>query len=442
MRTLNVSIEGQRVGVLGEGDGLWTFDYEPAWAQSPQAFDIAPGLPRERLQHADGGTNRPVQWFFDNLLPEEGLRDAVAKDARTDAQDAFALLQYLGAESAGALTLLPPGQPLPQDAALKPLPRDELSRRIQLLPTQTLVAGAPKRMSLAGAQHKLLVVLRNDQLYEPVGSTPSTHILKPSHPVKDAYPASVPNEYVTMRLARAAGLDVPQVHLLYLPEPAYVVDRFDRAVGHHAGKPPFGMPEAVRRLHIVDACQLLNRSRVFKHTNANLATLRQVIAATTNKQHTRQSLFRWLVFNAAIGNDDAHLKNLSFFVSSEGIRITPHYDLLATSAYSTPAFADERANWPDGPLAIPLPGAATFGQITRESLVAAARELGLGRNAAERTLDQVGKRLPMALRTEMAALEELHAAHDIDAAQRGAATRFLRVLEHILLKDMLPRLAP
>jgi serine/threonine-protein kinase HipA len=100
---------------------------------------------------------RPVQWYFDNLLPEEKLREQIALDARLrDKDDAFALLEYLGAESAGALILLPPGQSPERHAALKPLTNSELSRRISNLPTNTLTKEAPKRMSLAGAQHKLL----------------------------------------------------------------------------------------------------------------------------------------------------------------------------------------------------------------------------------------------------------------------------------------------
>lgn len=62
-----------------------------------------------------------------------------------------------------------------------------------------------KRMSVAGAQHKLPVVYRDDELYEPVGREPSTHILKPDHQ-SDDYPASVINEYAMQRLAaRLAG---------------------------------------------------------------------------------------------------------------------------------------------------------------------------------------------------------------------------------------------
>ena len=97
-------------GTLSEGDDLWAFQYTRAWAEDPAGFDLSPALPRDRLEHLDGGTLRPVQWYFDNLLPEELLRQAIAKAANVLGDDAFALLEYLGAESAGSLTLLPAGE--------------------------------------------------------------------------------------------------------------------------------------------------------------------------------------------------------------------------------------------------------------------------------------------------------------------------------------------
>ncbi|MFM9526501.1 HipA N-terminal domain-containing protein, partial [Listeria monocytogenes] len=69
-------------------------------------LDLCPNLARARGSIVDSSSQRPVQWYFDNLLPEEGQRQLLAKDARLDASDAFALLAYYGAESAGSLTLL------------------------------------------------------------------------------------------------------------------------------------------------------------------------------------------------------------------------------------------------------------------------------------------------------------------------------------------------
>lgn len=147
-RRLNIFINQLQVGTLHEDNDLWTQIYLPQWVDHPDSFDLAPALPRRRMLHRDGATQRPVRWYFDNLLPEEQLRELIAADAHLrDHHDAFALLEYLGAESAGALTLLPPGESPDARPALQPLPYEALSRRIQRLPATTLTREAPKRMS-------------------------------------------------------------------------------------------------------------------------------------------------------------------------------------------------------------------------------------------------------------------------------------------------------
>lgn len=441
MRSLQAWLDQRRVGTLYEGDDLWSFEYDEAWGQAADAFDLAPDLPRAQRRHVDGGSARPVQWYFDNLLPEELLRQAILREAGIPGDDAFALLAYLGAESAGSLTLRPEGAPAAPAGPLRPLSPQALSARIAALPRRTLAADAPKRMSLAGAQHKLLVVELDGELYEPVGATPSTHLLKPAHPEAASWPASVANEFVTMRLAHAAGLPVPAVQRRYVPEPVYIVERFDRRVQRLAPGAD-GLPRLeVQRLHIVDACQLLGRSRLFKHTGASLQALNQLIERTTNKLLSRTRLFRWLAFNTLVGNDDCHLKNLSFFVSPEGVQVAPHYDLLATSVYSTRAFADDQARWPEVPLAIPLPGAATFGEVRREALLAAGQALGLGPPTARRILDDVRSKLPRALDHEIEAQQAAHAAAGAASQVHLAAeARLLSVLRSVVLRDMLDRL--
>ncbi|MEN9315447.1 MAG: serine/threonine-protein kinase HipA, partial [Pseudomonadota bacterium] len=374
MRELRVWLEHEPVGMLSESDDLWAFDYDREWVVRDDGFDLSPALPRARRHHRDGGTRRSVQWYFDNLLPEEELRRIVARDARIrDHEDAFALLEYLGAESTGALTLLPPDVPIERTAALRPLLPAELSRRIRQLPRVPLVREAPKRMSVAGAQHKLLVVRKGDDLYEPVGATPSTHILKPDHPDRDAYPASTFLESLTMQLAAAAGLQVPTIGLLHLPEPVYLVERFDRIVDPRTLLPETGdTPPAVRRLHVIDGCQLLDRSRLFKHAGASVEALREMIERTGDVLTLPQRLFRWLVFNLLVGNDDCHLKNLSFIVEPHAITLAPHYDLLATGIYRTRALDPDDGNWPKVDLAVRLAeGVRRFDQITPDAVLAA-----------------------------------------------------------------------
>ena len=435
-RNLHVYIDQRRIGTLQEGDNLWAFEYDPQWREAADSFDLSPALARSTLRHEDGGTARPVQWYFDNLLPEELLRDAVAREAGIrDRMDAFALLEYLGAESAGSLTLLAPDVAPPNHGGMRALPPAALHDRITNLSRATLTSGAPKRMSLAGAQHKLLVNYVAGELYEPQGATPSTHILKPDHQKPDMYPASVFNEYLTMRLAAALRLDVPQVWMTYVPEPVYIIERFDRQSDGS------GENMHVKRLHIIDACQLLNRDRLFKHTGASLAALRDVIAACTNRAAARLRLFSWLVFNILVANDDCHLKNLSFRVGADGIFLAPHYDLLSTGAYYTRAIAGENASWPGVPMAIELPDAKTFGQVNLKSVLAAGLELGVPERPARRIVAQmVGNLLP-ATEAALKNIESIRAkAPPGAAAGLGSQGYLANVLQKMVYPEMVARL--
>lgn len=431
MRTLHAYLNTRPVGVLAEGNDLWTFEYDPTWASATDSFDLSPALRRTALRHEDGASLRPVQWYFDNLLPEERLRETVSKEAGLKGDDAFALLQYLGAESTGSLVLLPPDQPVATEGALRPLPDAALSRRIKNLPRVSLSQEAPKRMSVAGAQNKLLVVLRDGQLFEPVGAEPSTHILKPDHPSED-YPASVINECITMRLADKLGLQPPPVFRRYVPEPVYLVERFDR-YQDASGQ--------TQRRHIIDACQLLNKSRGFKNHSATLATLAACIQLCRNRASARLGLFRWLLFNVLVANDDNHLKNISFSVGPEGIDLCPPYDLLSTATYHTQAFADHRAIWPAVPMMIPLPGASTFGEVSRESMLTAAETLGLSRRIAERELTRMASDMPMALAGLVRQVEQENTNLPESAkAQLGGELRLLRTMQHLVVPEMLGRI--
>lgn len=431
MRRLIAYLNGRAVGTLAEGNDLWSFQYDREWAGLSDSFDLSPALPRSQLQHEDGGSERPVQWYFDNLLPEEQMREAVSKEANIHGDDAFALLEYLGAESAGSLVLLPPGQDVNQPGGLRPLSDDELAHRIRNLSRVTLSSGAPKRMSLAGAQNKLMVVYRDGALCEPVGSEPSTHILKPNH-LSDDYPASVINEYFVMSLARSLGLSAAPVYRRYTPEPVYIIERFDRLVDN-TGR--------TQRRHIIDACQLLNKSRTFKYKTATLQALAQIVGYCRNRVITRLSLYRWLVFNLAMANTDNHLKNLSFLVSAAGIELAPAYDLLSTGTYHTRAFANERANWPAVDLAIELPGATTLATVTRESILSAGEVLGLPRRLGERELDRLTRDLPPALHALEQRIQRENAEYPEPARVfLGGEARLITAIRHIIVRDMLERL--
>lgn len=432
-RSLTVSINQLEVGRLQEVSGLWRFQYSPAWLANPQRFALSPDLPLASEAILDGASLRPVQWYFDNLLPEEGQRVLLAKDAKLDSADAFGLLAWYGAESAGSLVLLAPEAPFQPGEDLRPLPDEALDKRIQQLPRAPLTQAAIKRMSLAGAQHKLAVVLKDGELFEPAGSTPSTHILKPDHPDED-YAHSVINEWFVMKLAKRMGLDVPDVHRRYVPSPVYLIDRFDRF---------FLQSQGWQRQHVIDACQLLGLDKSFKYIQGSVERLGEIAAACRSPAVARTSLFRWLVFNILVGNSDAHLKNLSFTISHEGIQLAPFYDLLSVAAYDTPAF--EKKSWPkQTELAWPILGVSRFADMHRQLLIDAGATLNISKATAIRLIDYLCNRIEreaLALYTETQ-----NDNHNIIQARPELSTRMagesrcLRTISHAVIKDMVQKI--
>jgi hypothetical protein len=115
------------------------------------------------------------------------------------------------------------------------------------------------------------------------------------------------NEFFTMRLANAVGVTVPAVDRLYVPAPVYLIERFDRVSAAGEG--------ATQRTHIIDTCQLLNKSRAFKYQQANLETLSEAIQMCRQKASARIHLYRWLLINVLIGNR-----------TSKGVKTRPKCD--------------------------------------------------------------------------------------------------------------------
>lgn len=393
-RELIASINGRAVGVLNERGGFWTFRYAADWLSHPGRYPISPRLPLQQDTIVDTGSLRPVQWFFDNLLPEETARELLARDAGLDVDDAWDLLAYFGAESAGAVTLLPPGRALPA-GGLRPLPEDELQRRLDAFPRRSLSADSPKRMSLAGAQAKLPVVVRDHAIHEPIGNECSTHILKPDSKT-EGFPHTAINEFFCMRLAARIGLPVPPVAFRQKPAPLYLVERFDRLPG----------PDGVERIHVLDALQLLSLDRRLKYAMASVGTLGDCIALCRTAARTRIDLYRWTVFNVLIGNHDAHLKNISFMVGPNGISLAPFYDLLSTAVYATREHDSRPPHWPDVELSLPIGNARFFADLTPTDLVAFGVGLGLRERVAAdlltTTVSSLNDSLPAVVREVMA----------------------------------------
>ena len=417
MRALQIVINSEHVATLKDQSGIWSLEYNPYWIHNPNGYDLSPSLPRNAGEIIDGSTVRPVQWFFDNLLPEEQARTLLAGDARIEFADAFGLLGYYGAESAGAITLLH-SLNAQEIGGLKPLPDNELSERIRNLPRAGLTTGAPKRMSLAGAQHKLAVVLNEQGLFEPVGATPSTHILKPDHDQPNQYHATVINEWFIMSIAKRIWGRVPEVSVRRVPEPVYFIERFDRTM----------VDGKLAREHVLDACQLLGLDRNFKYNQATIETLQRILSMVRNVAFTRIQLFHWLVFNTLVGNGDNHLKNLSFFVKGDSYHMTPHYDMLCTAIYG-----ESNTPWLSAELVWKLDGVRTFEEVNFGSFLQVARAIGLNEKMATEIIVKLSAKIIESAR-------DLYEKH-MQEMTAGEA-HLVRQIIYGVMTDMVKRLRP
>jgi serine/threonine-protein kinase HipA len=374
---LAVWVERERMGELSAERGAWRFQYAPPWLAGDEAFPLSPRFPLHAEPFEDSAEERPVQWFFDNLLPEGGIRQALASFARLSERDSFGLLARFGEESAGALTLLPADRPRPAHGTYEPLAIDELRALIADLPQVPLIAARGHvKMSLAGAQHKLGVRRVGDAFLLPAGAA-SSHIIKPENARPERYPFCPANEHFCMALAHEVGLPVPETSLLHLPEPLYVVARFDRRV--EDGR--------VRRRHQIDLCQLLNKWPGYKYEAEGGATFVEAFAAleeTRQPAVARDRLLRWLVFNYLIGNSDAHAKNIAFLVSHAGIILAPFYDLICVKAYG------------DDAMAMSVAGETRYGWITAAQWDGLADSVRIRAVLLRRIRDELARTVPRA----------------------------------------------
>lgn len=82
-RALDVYVDDTLVGKLTDENNIWGFEYTPSWLASNIRHPLSPHIPLQEGKQIDGGTYRPVQWFFDNLLPEEKAHELTIEKTKT-----------------------------------------------------------------------------------------------------------------------------------------------------------------------------------------------------------------------------------------------------------------------------------------------------------------------------------------------------------------------
>jgi serine/threonine-protein kinase HipA len=397
-RHLEVWLLGVHIGTLAQIDGRLRFTYAPDWlAQRAARLDYTP-LSQSLPLRAEPFDERATRPFFAGLLPEGAKRRLIAQTLHVSRQNDYALLDGIGGECAGAVTLLEPGQmPPATDAphAVRWLDDAQLLRVLDEMPLRPMLAGDEGlRLSLAGAQDKLPVVAQGQRIGVPLFGAPSSHILKPPIAGVDG---SVFNQGFCMALGRALKLDVAPTQIQRVGERHYLlVKRYDRQPGSQS-----------QRLHQEDFCQALEIAPETKYQSEGGPTLAQ--AFDLLRRTTRPSaphilkMLDFVVFNALIGNHDAHGKNFSLLYTPNGAVLAPLYDALSTAVY--PTLTDK--------MAMKIASKYKFSEVQAQHWAQFATDAALSPAQVKKRILDIARRLPDLARATLAAFETAGNGHPI-----------------------------
>lgn len=333
-----------------------------------------------------GSRSEPAaaQAFLEGLLPEGQALQTMAAglsgvsldgDAPRHPYDAVNLLAAYGRECAGAVTAVPRGDPAPgADSAYQALDEDDVEALLRGLPTRPLGTdiGRDIRMSLAGAQPKLLLALLDGQWQDPVRGAASTHILKPT----GRWASSADNECIVMTLANRIGLTRSAVRVdSFGDRRVFVAARFDRVTDG----------AQVSRLHQEDLGQATKIRPKDKYHFGPLSGRARLLIRDTSSDPARdvRELFRQLTFRTIVGDEDGHAKNYGFMLHDGSVSLAPLYDSLTTMAYGELS----------GVMGTPVGRQSHLDKIDLGALIDEGRAFRLGEAEARTIVESLASRL-------------------------------------------------
>ena len=332
-RVLDVYVGSSKVGRYSrEPSGATSFRYDPEWLSSERAFPVSLSMPlSDRVWSGESATS-----YFDGLLPDDCIvREKIAAHEQAESAGIFDLLAVIGRDCVGALRFVPEGLDSgnPANMTYRPVSDSEIATRIASLATNPLGVHAADddfRISIAGVQEKTAFLRIDNQWQLPLGTTPTSHIVKPA--MKEGQDgadfSNTPwNEWLCLALCRALGLETANAEvLIFGGKPVMVVERFDRV----------WQDGVLYRLPQEDICQALGVPPVRKYQSDGGPGIRDVLeflhgAAAPHEDRLtfmKAQIVFWLL--AAI---DGHAKNFSIFLTPGGYELTPLYDVMSATPY-------------------------------------------------------------------------------------------------------------
>ena len=368
-----VLLKGNRIGSILQRGDVARFVFEPGYWDDPNRYVLGLWFEDDPRRSPKAALRLPP--WFSNLLPEGALREWIARDQGVSADRELQLLLRIGRDLPGAVEVVA------SDSVFDP----ELLQEPRSSATPEVGRNARWKFSLAGVGLKFSLLKQNERLTIPASDQLGDWIVK----LPDArYPDVPTNEFATMALARAVGIDVPEVALVHrdelpvLParawpsseELAFAIARFDRI-------------QDGQRIHIEDLAQVRGFYDNEKYTGS-FETVGALIYRNRDLDSLREFVRR-LTFNVLIGNGDAHLKNWSLiYLDGRVPTLSPAYDLVSTAPYARPDEPDD--------FGLSFGGTKVMDRINRTTFRQFQDKLSLGATDVLDVVDETVARFQMA----------------------------------------------
>lgn len=328
---LKVFFGKEFAGVLAStADQGVVFSYDDSYRTNKSNSALSISMPLSKKEYSQ----KECLPFFSGLLPEGDVKRRVSDFLHVSESSTLKLLQELGGECAGMISILPENKNCSVQKSYafnnenyELLDDETLYGFIKNINVRPLLKAKKElRLSLAGAQEKLPLVYFDKKYYLPKSDAPSTHIVKPSGD-GELSTLSI-NEFVCMKLAQSCGLNVPNVELKTINNTTFLLEeRYDRIVNK----------KSIKRLHQEDFCQALGIMSDRKYQNDNGPDIAKIYSliqkeCTIPLLDTKEFL-KYVIFNFIIGNCDAHGKNYSLLYEKGSSKLSPIYDAICTLVY-------------------------------------------------------------------------------------------------------------
>jgi len=339
---LRVYQNGEVVGYLSkQPSGAVEFIYADEWLSNERAYPVSLSLPLRE----DAFKGAPVVAVFENLLPDSNdLRSRVAEKVGADGTDAYSLLTRIGRDCVGALQFVSEDA----DVNLTDL-RSIQGEAVSDEDIESLInnlARAPLgldrehdfRISIAGAQEKTALLFHEGKWKRPLGTMPTTHILKTQIgelPNGVDLSDSVENEFYSLAVMRAFGLPVNKAEMVtFGTTKSLVIERFDRMWTKDGILLRIPQEDCCQALSIPPSRKYQNEARPSNEKQPSMVEILNLLKGSDTPAEDQKKFLKAQIIFWLIGATDGHGKNFSIFLGQGGrFILTPFYDVLTAQSY-------------------------------------------------------------------------------------------------------------